>query len=237
MINEALFFLTIVLNFIGVFVIFKLFGKTGLFAWIGFAIILANIEVIKCVDLFTLALTIGNVIYGTIFLATDVLSEYYGEKEARRAVFIGFVIMVSFTIFIQVDLLFVPNSEDFASEAMETIFSLLPRICIASVLTYIVSNLMDTYLYGWWRKTKFCQNDKNMWIRNNGSTLISQAVDSIMFALIAYVGLFPMEIVLELALTTYAIKVLIALLDTPFLYCIKKYIPKGSKPILSDETI
>lgn len=235
MINELLFFLTVFLNFIGVAVIFRLFGKTGLFAWIGFAIILANIEVVKCVDLFTLSLTVGNVIYGTIFLATDVLSEYYGEAEARKAVLIGFIIMVAFTLFMQIDLLFVPNESDFASESMETIFSLLPRLCIASVLTYIVSNLLDTYLYKMWRDSKFCQGDKNLWIRNNGSTMISQAVDSVLFALIAYVGLFDWEVIGELILTTYLIKLLIAVLDTPFIYGIKKFMPKGQKSFFGTE--
>jgi uncharacterized integral membrane protein (TIGR00697 family) len=218
--NELLFILTILLNFAGILLFFRLWGKVGIFSWIAFAGIIANIEVIKCVDLFGLSLTLGNVMYGTIFLATDLLSELYGGKEARKAVLLGFSATLVFSVMSQITLLYVPNSNDFASGAMKTVFSLVPRITIASVITYLISNTIDTYLYDAIRK-RF-PADKFLWLRNNGSTLTSQLLDSFVFTFLAFYGVFSVSTLIELSLTTYAIKVIIALCDTPFLYLAKR---------------
>lgn len=218
--NEILFLVTILINFMGIIISYKIFKKDGLFIWIGFATIIANIEVAKCVNIFGLSLTLGNVIYGTIFLATDILSEMYGGKEARKGVMIGFFTMIIFTVISQINLLYIPNEQDFVSEAMRIIFSLMPRMCIASMITYLISNYLDTYLYDWIRK--LLSADKFLWVRNNAATLISQLVDSFLFTILAFTGIYNLKTIIELSLTTYIIKVLIALCDTPFLYLAKK---------------
>lgn len=215
--NELLFFLTILLNFCGILLAYKFFGKTGLFVWIGFATVIANIEVTKCVDMFGLSVTLGNVIYGTTFLATDILSEKYGGRDARRGVLIGFFTTVTFTLMSQVNLLFIPNSADVVSGAMKTVFSFMPRICIASVIAYLVSNMLDTFTYDVIRK----HFPNQLWLRNNGSTMTSQLVDSFLFTIIAFAGVFDWLTIIELSLTTYAIKIIVAACDTPFLYIAK----------------
>ena len=216
--NELLFSITLLVNFVGILISYKLFKKTGLYTWIAFATIIANIEVTKCVDIFGMSLTLGNVIYGTIFLATDILSELYGGKSARKGVMIGFLSMIVFTIISQINLLFIPNSFDYVSEAMKTIFALTPRICIGSLIAYLISNTLDTYTYDFIKK-KF---PKHLWLRNNGSTMTSQLVDSFLFTIIAFGGVFSWLEVIELSITTYLLKLIIALCDTPFLYIARK---------------
>lgn len=216
--NELLFVVTLVVNFAGILLAYKFFGKAGLFVWIGFATVVANIEVAKCIDLFGLSLTLGNVTYGTIFLATDILSEKFGGKVARKGVLVGFFTMISFTLMTQLSLLFVPNAQDFVSESMKNIFSIMPRICVASMATYLISNMLDTYTFEFIKK-KF---PKHLWFRNNGSTLTSQLVDSFLFTFLAFAGIFGLMEMVELSLTTYAVKVIIAICDTPLLYVARK---------------
>lgn len=218
--NEILFIVTIIINFLGILLAYKLFKKTGLFVWVAISTIIANIEATKCVDMFGLSLTLGNVIYSTVFLATDILSEIFGGKEARNAVKIGFFSMLIFTILTQIDLLFIPNSEDLVDNAMHNIFSFMPRLCFASLFTYLISNTLDTYLYDI-IKNKFPE-DKFLWLRNNGSTMISQLVDSILFIFISYVGIYSWKLIINLSLVTYIIKFVVAILDTPFIYIAKK---------------
>ena len=184
------------------------------------ATIVANIEVTKCIDMFGLSLTLGNVAYSTIFLATDILSEIYGGKEARRAVMVGFFSMLMFTILTQIDLMFIPNKEDLVNEAMKTLFGFMPRLCFASLITYLISNTLDTYIYDFIKKK--LPEDKFLWIRNNGSTMISQLIDSILFTNISFIGIYSWKVVIELTLVTYIIKVVIAICDTPFIYIAKK---------------
>ncbi len=221
--NEILFFLTLAVNFCCVIFSYKIFGRIGIFCWIAISTIIANIEVLKCVDIFGMALTLGNVTYGSIFLATDILNEKYGIKEARKSIYIGFFALLAFTLITQIDLCYIPNSSDFAHEAMKTLFTITPRVCFGSMFAYFVSNMLDVYLYGFIKKN--LPSDKFLWLRNNAATITSQLVDTLIFTCIAFVGVFSKEIVIQLCITTYLLKILIAILDTPFLYIAKKINP------------
>lgn len=218
--NETLFFTAIIVNFLGVTLAYKLFSKTGIYAWVALATVIANIEVVKCVDIFGLPLTLGNVTYGSIFLATDILNEKYGREKAQKGVFLGFFSLLVLTLFTQIDLLYIPSSNDFAQGAMQTIFALTPRICLGSMLAYLVSNTMDVFLY---KKIRdILPSDKFLWVRNNAATMTSQLIDTILFTFIAFFGVFPLSIVLKLCFTTYVLKLIIAVCDTPFLYLAKR---------------
>ena len=73
--NEILFIAEVILSFTGVLLAHKFFGKYGLFAWIAMNTIIANIEVVKCVDMFSMPMTLGNITFGSVFLATDIINE------------------------------------------------------------------------------------------------------------------------------------------------------------------
>lgn len=221
--NELLWLVFIIVQFGLLVLTYKLFGLTGLYVWIGFAIVAANIQVIKSVTLFGMSATLGNIMYGSIFLATDLINEKYGRKKAQKAVYIGFVMMISFTIITQVSLLFTPNEFDFANDSLLTIFSILPRITLGSLLAYLISQSLDVKLFDL-IKHRY-DKDNQLWIRNNGSTLISQIVDTLVFTLIAFLGVYPIEVVIEILIFSYVIKVITSLLDTPFVYWMRKIKP------------
>ncbi|MCF7925971.1 MAG: queuosine precursor transporter [Candidatus Izimaplasma sp.] len=225
--NEILWFLFALLNFILIVGVYKLFGKTGLFAWIALGTILANIQVTKTVDfefgVIGFTATLGNIMYGTLFLVTDALGEKYSFKEAKKAVYIGFFSLIATVLIMQVALLFEPSTLDFAHDSIATIFGLLPRIAIGSLTAYIISQLLDVHVF------KFIKHklpeDKFLFVRNNGSTLISQLVDTSIFVPIAFLGVLPQEIIFDIFWTTYVIKVIVAFIDTPFVYLIKHIQP------------
>jgi len=218
-------------NFGLIVLIYKLFGKSGLFAWIAMGTILANIQVTKSIDFdlgfIVIAATLGNIMYGTLFLVTDALGEKYGTREAKKAVYIGFFSLISMVIVMQISLMFEPNSFDFVQTSMETIFGLVPRIALGSLTAYAVLQMLDVYLFAWIKERR--PSDKDLWIRNIGSTFVSQFVDSIIFVPIAFLGVFPLELVIEIFWTTYLIKLAVAALDTPFVYIIKKIQPIDEK--------
>ena len=96
--NEFLMIIEIIVMFGMLVLAKKFFGKEGVFVWIGIASILANIQVSKCINIFGISGTLGNVMFASNFLATDILSECYGEKEARKGVYIGlFSVIVYFS--------------------------------------------------------------------------------------------------------------------------------------------
>lgn len=221
-------------NFSLIVLAYKLFGKTGLYAWIALGTILANIQVVKQIDFdlgfIAYGATLGNIMYGTLFLVTDALGEKYGIKAAKRAVYIGFFSLISTVVIMQMALEFEPSDWDFAQSSLDTIFGFLPRLALASLLAYAVSQYLDVNLFSYLKEQK--PGDKWLFYRNNLSTIVSQLVDSIIFVPIAFAPFvlfgqdgLPWEIVWEIFWTTYAIKVLVAALDTPFVYLIKKIKP------------
>ena len=137
--NELLWFSLMLVTFAGVIILHRVSGVTGLYVWIAISVIVANIQVVKTVEIFGLTATLGNVVYASSFLATDILSEYYGSAAARRGVFLGFFAIVSTAILMIVALYFVPSADDFAQSALERIFLIVPRITGASLAAYLVN--------------------------------------------------------------------------------------------------
>lgn len=221
--NELLWVVFLVVQFGLLVGVYKLFGLTGLYVWIGFGIVAANIQVIKMIDLFGINATLGNVMYASIFLATDLINEKYGRKKAQKAVYIGFMMLISFTVITQLSLLFTPNASDFAQGSLETIFSLLPRITLGSLTAYLISQTLDVFLFDK-IKSKY-GSPSQLWIRNNGSTLISQAVDTAIFTFIAFTGAVPFAVVVEIFWFSYVIKVITSVADTPFVYWMRRIKP------------
>jgi len=192
-------------------------------------IIICNIQVLKTVQLFGLTATLGNILYGSIFFSTDVISEIYGKKDARTAVFIGFASLLLMTLYMQFSLLFTPAAEDFADQHLQALFGFMPRIALGSLIAYLVSQLHDVWAFHYWKDKT---SGKHLWLRNNMSTLVSQALDSLIFCLIAFVGLYSTEVWLEILLTTYLFKLIVAIFDTPFIYIAKRIGEKKKVPLL-----
>jgi queuosine precursor transporter len=214
--NELLWLLMLLVNFGAVIAAYRIWGKLGLFIWIPVSVIVANSQVLKTVELLGVTATLGNIVYASGFLVTDILSENYGKRDAARAVGIGFFTLILFTVLMNLALLFDPAPSDFIHESMAAIFGFLPRVAAASLFAYALSQLHDVWAYNFWKARR--PGKRRIWIRNNLSTMVSQLIDSLIFTLIAFWGVFPREVLIEIFLTTYILKWLVAVLDTPFIY-------------------
>lgn len=223
MYNELLWLLLIVITFALLWGIKMLFGIQGLYVWSAVSIITANVLVVMTISLFGLTATLGNALYGSNFAVTDGLCELSGKKAARRAVWIGLYAQIAFTILINVALRFMPAQTDFANPHLQILFALLPRITVASLVAYVVSQFHDVWLYG--KIAARFTHRSQLWIRNNLSTITSQCIDTIIFCSIAFIGVFAFPVVIQIAITTYIFKCIVALCDTPFVYLLTR---KGS---------
>ena len=210
-------------SIIGVFSIMllvkKFLGKEGLIGWVGVSSILANLLLLKSVDILGIGATLGNVLFASNFLATDMLTENYGYKDAKKAVRFGIFSVLFFMLATQVALLFVPNASDFAQDSFKLLFSFVPRISIASVSMFAISNFVDIRLYEFLRVKS---GGKRMWFRNNLCTIVSNGGENFLFYLIAFAGTMPISTILMMALSATIIEIIIAICDTPFLYISKK---------------
>lgn len=195
-------------------------GRVWIVALMSVMIVLMNICVLKQMTLFGLTVTGGNVLYASVFLCTDLLAEHWGKREARQAVMVGFFSALVFLFTSNMILLYQPNDFDFANGALETLFAPQWRIIGASLTTYLVVQHLDIWLYEFWRRKTA---GKMLWLRNNASTWFSQAIDTVMFTSLAFIGMegFSGETIMSMIVFTYIIKIIIAALDTPFIYLSK----------------
>lgn len=214
-------------NFVLLLIMYKTFGKTGLFAWVAVATILANIQVTKTIEIIGLTATLGNSLYASTFLATDILNEKYGRKEAKKAVWLGFSSLLIMVLTMQFGLQFLPADSDFAQGSLETIFGLVPQIAIASLIAYLLAQHIDVIVFSALRR--IFPKDSQFWIRNNGSTLLSQLLDTLIFTSIAFYGVFPFDVWIQIFISTYILKFIVSVMGTPFGYMAKKIRPFEEK--------
>jgi len=204
---------------------YRCFGKQGLIAWVAIGTIIANIQVIKTVDIFGISATLGNVMFASIYLATDILNDIYGRKVAKRAVWLGFSSTLVMIIVMQMSLHFIPAPEDISQKALSTIFDLVPRIALGSIIAYIIGQHVDVFIFSMIKKV--FQSDKTFIIRAYGSTVLSSIIDTALFVTIAFIGTLPASVVFEIFITTYVLKLVSTIFNVPFGYIAKSFYRKG----------
>lgn len=187
--------------------------------------VIANIVAVKLISVGGIVAPAGVIVYAITFLITDFISEIFGKDVAKKAVIAGFTANVIYLLSIYVVLQWTPApfvSEDFVN-SFNQIFGFTPRIVIASFAAFLISQTNDVYVFHYIRERTA---GKHLWIRNNLSTAMSQLIDTVVFITIAFYGVAP---VADLILGQYTLKLLIALLDTPFLYA-GVFAYRASKP-------
>lgn len=212
--NELLFFLSIAAAFTSVVLVARLFGRAGLYAWIGIAAVLANLLIPKVVTLFGLDVNLGSIMFSSLFLATDILSERFGLKESRRAVVIALIADLLFIAVTQIGLLFVPSDMDMVHSSMKDLFTIELRVTAASVLMMFLANLADVYLFEAMRR----RSEKNLWLRNNVCTILCNCTENFIFVLLALYGIYSFGECMALAAVGCVIEIIISICDTPFVY-------------------
>lgn len=217
--NEIILAVEVVVVFTLLLLCHKLLKREGVIAWVAIATVLANIITAKNAMIFGLSTAIGTVMFASTFLATDILSECYTKEDAKKAVYIGLfsnVVLISAT---QIALRYIPSPFDYANDAMNTLFALNLRISIASAAMYFVANMADVYIFN---KLKERMNGKALWLRNNVSTILCNCIENFGFIGLAFYGIYDVKTIIVIAASTSVIELIVAILDTPFLYIAKK---------------
>lgn len=225
MCNEILLVLSLFITYGMVLVLFRIFKEQGLYLWTIVATIAANIEVLIVVDAFGMEMTLGNILFASTFLVTDICSEIYGKKEAQRAVTMGIATSAVFILISQSWLFYQPSGTDWAMPSMKTIFSNTPRMMLVGIVVYAIVQMFDVWAYHkWWEFTNRKFGDKNrfLWLRNNGSTLISQLLNTVLFTWGAFYGMYDTGTLLSIAIASYIIFVVTSAADTPFVYLARR---------------
>ncbi len=232
--NSLLLFASLIFIFGTALLAYRFYGKTGLFVVSALATVFANIEVTILIYAFGMEQTLGNVLFAVTFLITDILSECEGKNEARKAVVLGVCANIFFLILSQSWMLYTPSENDWVMDSIRTVFGNTPRMIIASLSVYAISQIFDVWLYHkWWALTEKLAGDKRkfLWLRNNGSTLISQIVNTVLFNVFAFFGMYDAKTLISVILSSYVIYVVTALADTPAIYIARRIHDKKAEAV------
>ena len=228
--TEFIWCMMLLFCFGSILIFLKLFGYVGIFIYSALAVIAGNIQVLKTVDFFYSPepVALGTILFASTFLCTDILSEYYGKEKARVNILIGFSAFLFMTLLMVITIGFKPSSGDWVQESLKNVFTPMTRFFIASMIAYLISQYFDVWFYNY---IKNKTSEKYLWFRNNLSTIISSLVDNTVFSIFAWILLNPEPVNLYKVITTYILgtyllRIIIAFIDTPFIYIAKFFIKK-----------
>ena len=168
--------------------------------------------------------SMGAILYSGIYFATDVLNEKFGKEEARRAVMLGFVANVAVMITLVISVQFRPS--DIAGSALKvhnaisTLAGYSPIFVIGSLTAYLISQTFDVWLF---HKIRSYTGESKLWLRNNLSTITSQLLDTMIYQFTWVLAGMDLKTAFLIAVTKYVFKVLIAAIDTVFIYWVRRW--------------
>ena len=209
---EILWIFTVLYDLSLAIILFYFFGKEGLYIAVVLGIILGNLQGGKVSDLevfgYTFTVSMGAIMYSGIYFATDLLNEKYGRKEATKAVIIGAVANVVVMLTLVLSTFYLPSeissSADSVHEAISTLAVYSPIFVIGSLSAYLISQTFDVWLF---HKLKTITQGKYLWLRNNVSTLSSQALDTFIYTFVwVLAGELSFIVAFGIALSKYIFK-------------------------------
>jgi queuosine precursor transporter len=162
----------------------------------------------------------GILAYSLTFLITDVIGEAWDKQYSKNIILGGFISLFFVLLLVQLAI-FWPSAPFWNNQtSFENVLNLNSRIILGSFVAYLISQYNDIWLFHLLKKIT---KGKHLWLRNNISTTVSQFIDSVIFIIIAFYGIFP---VWDLILGQWIIKIFIAVLDTPIVYLLVHLIQK-----------
>lgn len=184
------------------------------------------------IGLGVLAFSYGSFVHAITFPCTDAVAEIWGAQRARWMVYVGTAIYI-WSNFMLTSAAHIPSVEGWPhAEAYESLFTGVWRILIGALVATVVAQLWDIYVFEWLKKRT---EGKHLWLRNNLSTMGSQLLDTAIFYLVSFYGVIPNELLPNLIIGNYLIKLLIAVIDTPLVYLLVAWIRRSPDTVPEEE--
>ena len=195
-------------------------------------LLISNVASSKILVLGPLTFDGGTILFPLSYIFGDVLTEVYGYARARRVIWTGFgMIILAALVFYVVGRL--PAAPDWHGQAAyDQILGIVPRIVLASVCAFLIGEFSNAFILA---KMKVVMKGKRLWMRTIGSTLIGEALDTSVFVVIAFCGIFSKELLWSIIISNYIFKVGIEVLFTPLTYSVVHLLKKHEKEDFYDK--
>lgn len=191
---------------------------SGLFVGV---LLLSNILSSKMISIWGFSFDGGTLLFPLSYIFGDVLTEVYGYKASRRVIWTGFVMLIIMSVNIYMISSLPSHEEWIYQKDFDNILLQMPRLAIASLVAYFAGEYTNSVVLS---KMKVFTKGKHLWMRTIGSTLVGEGLDSILFVLIAFTGLYSTGVLFNIMLSNYLFKTLIEVFFTPITYKIISFV-------------
>lgn len=200
------------------------------------SVVITNVIGTKIMTLFNFNFTAGVITYASVFLFTDIIGEVWGKRQAYFFVYLGFVANILLLLFVNLAIDSPPASfwEGNQTAYAQTLGSVW-RIVLASMAAYLVSQLHDVWAFDFWKKQ--VKGKFSLAFRNNISTITSQTIDTLIFITIAFYNIVTIDQLFTMIVGQLAIKIGLAVLDTPFIYGLRWFLTRNDSKNLSEKEV
>jgi uncharacterized integral membrane protein (TIGR00697 family) len=184
-------------------------------------ILISNVASSKVLDLGPFTFDGGTILFPISYIFGDILTEVYGYRRSRRVIWTGFFCaFLMSAVFMVVGKL--PPAADWGNqEAYDKILGLTPRIVLASLIAYFSGEFSNSYTLA---RMKIMTKGKWLWSRTIGSTVVGEGVDTVLFVMIAFYGVFPNDLLMAIMISNYIFKVAFETFFTPLTYMIVRFL-------------
>ena len=194
---------------------------TGLFVTV---LIISNIVAVKLVSIGPLVVTAAIVLFPISYIVADVLTEVYGYAVARRTIWIGFLCNLVAVVAIMLGGLLPPAPFWQQQEAYEAILGYSARLLAASFVAYLGGEFLNAFVLA---KLKVRTSGRHLWLRTISSTVVGQALDSVLFVVVAFGGVLPADALVATMAAQWAAKVLYETAATPLTYLVVRFLKRS----------
>ena len=197
-------------------------------------LVVANIIAVKLLSVGGWVMPAGILAYPFTFLVSDTIAEVYGRKTATRVIWLGFFFSLLMLIVVYAGKLWPAAGFWEAQPAYDEILGSVPRIVFGSMVAYLISQNHDVIAFHLWRRFT---GGRHLWLRNNASTIVSQAIDTLVFISIAFGGTVPGGVLWNMIYTQYIAKLVISVADTPFVYLLVNFVRRCEGHVETPEVL
>jgi uncharacterized integral membrane protein (TIGR00697 family) len=217
-INELIFVAQSIIMGLAVLGALRL-GKEALVTFVCLACVLANLFVLKQVQLFGFNATCADAFAIGATLGLNVLQEYFGQAITRKTILINFCVLFLYAIMSQIHLVYVPSAADSTQAHFAALLTLMPRLALSSLMVYAMCQSLDALLFGYFKRIT---DGRFLVLRNYGSLCISQLCDTVLFSFLGLYGI--VDSIFEIIVVSYGIKLCVIALSSPFIALSKRVI-------------
>jgi queuosine precursor transporter len=186
-------------------------------------LLISNIASTKILSLWKFTFDGGTILFPLSYIFGDILTEVYGYRRSRRVIWLGFLSAMLMSLTFYIVQLLPPAAGWPNQEAYRNILGFVPRIVFASLIAYFAGEFSNSFTLS---KLKIITSGKYLWTRTIGSTLIGEALDTLLFCTIAFYGTLPLKVLMAVIISNYIFKCSVEILFTPLTYLIVNFLKK-----------